>query len=122
MTSEASTGRWGEFGVVRTAVAFTVLAGAVAVVLPFLNALVVALAAIALAGTVRSGPPGPKVDPGRRRLLRWSAGASVAAGVLLFVTLPAPWSAGRGLALGAALLPLAAADRWGRAESVGGVR
>ncbi len=105
MTRGASFGRWAEFEVVRPAVAFTVLAGALAVLLPFLNALVAALAAIAVAGAVRPGPRPPD-GPGRRRAARWSTGAIVAAGAVLFVTLPAPWSIGRGVVLAVATLPL----------------
>jgi hypothetical protein len=109
MTGSTESTRWTEFGLVRTGVAFTMLAGAVAVVLPFLNALVVALAAISLAGAVRPGATGRAATAHRVRILRWFAGASVVAGAVVFVALPAPWSDGRGLALGAALLPLLAA-------------
>jgi hypothetical protein len=118
MMGEAGADRWSELGVVRLAVAFTLLAGAVAVVLPFLNALVVALAAIALAGTARSG----RSRSGRVRgpLARWGAGISVAAGGFLFVALPAPWSLVRGLVLGAALLPLAVSVSASRVGPLGG--
>jgi hypothetical protein len=110
MTGNTSSVVGADVGVVRTAVAFTVLAGAVAMVLPFLNALVVALAAISIAGAVRSGVPSPAADPPRGPWVRWLAAGSLAAGAVLFVGLPSPWSVGRGLVLGAALLPLVALD------------
>jgi hypothetical protein len=123
MTDGAPVGPWPGFGLVRTAVAFTVLAGAVAVVLPFLNALVVALTAICIAGAARPGDPNPDTAPPRRRWGWWGAGASVAFGALLFAILPAPWSLGRGLVLGASLLPLAAVVGWSpRARGAGGTR
>jgi hypothetical protein len=107
MNGRTPESRWAEFGLVRTAVVFTLLAGAVAVVLPFLNALVVALTAICIAGAARPGVPAPASGP-RRRLAGWASGASLTSGALAFALLPAPWSIGRGLVLGASLLPLAA--------------
>jgi hypothetical protein len=106
MNGRTIESRWAEFGLVRTAVAFTLLAGAVAVVLPFLNALVVALTAICIAGAARPGVPAPATGPPRRRLAGWASGASLASGALAFALLPAPWSIGRGLVLGASLLPM----------------
>jgi hypothetical protein len=113
---------WTEFGLVRTAVAFTLLAGAVAVALPFLNALVVALAAIAIAGAARSRWSRRDARPRRDRWLRWIAAASVVVGGVLFVALPVPWSVGRGLVLGVALLPAAAIDHCDRGGNPGGPR
>jgi len=112
MTARPSIGRWSDLGLVRTAVAFTLLAGLIAVALPFLNALVVALATIALAGATRTGATGRADVPLRHRVLRWAAGAAVVVGAVLFVVLPTPWSVGRGLFLAASLVPLAAIDRW----------
>jgi hypothetical protein len=106
MNGRTIESRWAEFGLVRTAVAFTLLAGAVAVVLPFLNALVVALTAICIAGAARPGVPAP-ASGSRGRLAGWASGASLTSGALAFALLPAPWSIGRGLVLGASLLPLA---------------
>jgi hypothetical protein len=123
MTGTATSVRTTEFGLVRTGVAFAVLAGAIAVVLPFLNALVVALAAISLAGAMRPGPSRPTANVGRVGVRRWFIGASVVAGVVLFVALPPPWSEGRGIVLGAALVPLiAAAGPGSRSGRAGGGR
>jgi hypothetical protein len=122
MTAAVASVRWTEFGLVRTGVVFTILAGTVAVVLPFLNALVVALAAITLAGAVRPGPSRPAAKVQHVRLLQWFAGVSVVVGAALFVTLPAPWFAGRGIVLGVSLIPLLAAIGPGaRSDAVGGV-
>ena len=111
MTGVVGAGRRPEFGLVRSAVAFTLLAGAVAVVVPFLSALVVALAAISLAGTARPGSLRLAPARVRRALEGCVVVTSVAIGGLLFVVLPVPWSIGRGLVLGASLLPLAALAR-----------
>ncbi len=123
MTDGAVPGSRSDLGLVRTSIAFTLLAAALAIALPFLNALVVALAAISLAGSARPGSLRWATASLRLRLLEVAAGASFAVGGLLFVALPTPWSSVRGLALGASLLPLAAvAGRASDRPTTGGPR
>lgn len=123
MTDGTVLGPRSDLGLVRTSVAFTLLAAALAIALPFLNALVVALAAISLAGSARPGSLRWSTASVRLRLLEVAAGASFVGGGLLFVTLPLPWSSVRGLVLGASLLPLAAvAGRPSDRPAAGGPR
>jgi hypothetical protein len=95
----------------RVAVAFALLSGVLAIMLPFLGSLTVALAAIAVAGWVWERPrrraavgPESRVELG----LGWCAAS---AGAIAFVLLPPPWAVGRGLVLAVGMLPLWWFDR-----------
>jgi len=93
------------------AVTFAIVAGGLALALPFLNSLAAALAALAAAGyAARRGrtarAPWPR--PSAAVVVGWASGL---AGGLSFLLLPDPWSTARGLALGLSLVPLVRADR-----------
>ncbi len=95
-----------EFDPFHGAVGFGVLSGAAAVVLPFLDSLTLALAAIALAAWVGRRPPRA---PGARRRPGFRAtcgGVCAGVGFVAFWGLSGPWSSVRGLALGLSLVPL----------------
>jgi hypothetical protein len=95
----------------RAAVGFSVLSGALALALPFLTSLCVALVAIAVAAWVWERPPSMlRPATGTRRALGVAWGLAVA-GAAAFALLPTPWSEGRGLALGLGLVPLWWVDR-----------
>ncbi len=96
----------GELDTFRVAVGLAVVAGGLALVAPYLDALVAALAALATAGwaagrarTRESG--GPAIDGARGAAL-----ACVAVGAVAFLTLRGPVGAARGLLLALSWLPL----------------
>jgi hypothetical protein len=97
-----------DFSAVPVAVGLALIAGALAMEAPFLNSLVLALAALALAGAFveRRGRYLPG-DP-RRAVPRIAAVAG--AGLVAFFLLPPPVAVGRGLVLALSLLPLWLAD------------
>jgi hypothetical protein len=100
----------------RVAIGFALLSGALAIVLPFLGSLTVALAAIAVAGWAWGRPrrraavgPGTRMEIG----LGWCAAT---AGAVAFALLPPPWAVGRGLALALGMIPLWWFDRGPRSS------
>ena len=102
-----------EFDAFRVAVGFGVLSGAAALVLPFLDSLTLALAAIALAAWVWRRSPRPlggRHRPGLSAAVGWACAAT---GFGVFWGLPAPLSSIRGLLLGLSLVPLWWLDRGG---------
>ncbi len=102
-----------EFDAFRVAVGFGVLSGAAALVLPFLDSLTLALAAIALAAWVWRRSPRP-LGVRHRPWLRAAGGwACAALGFGAFWGLSAPLSSIRGLVLGLSLVPLWWLDRGG---------
>lgn len=108
--SAAGTGPgWAEFDTFRTAVVLGWVSAALALALPFLTSLVVALAGLAGAGWVSGRARGNfPARSGARAVGGW---LSVAGGIVGFVVLSAPWSAARGLCLAVAFLPLWIFDR-----------
>lgn len=113
-----SPDRWRvvELDTFRTAVGLAIVAGALALVAPYLDGLVAALAALAGAGWVATRTH-------RRTAGTAASGATalalaiVGAGVAAFLFLPEPWSSARGLALAGSWLPM-----WWRERTVGAVR
>jgi hypothetical protein len=100
-----------EFDTFSASVGLAWIAGGLALVVPFLDSLVAALAALAVAGWVvdhRHGRTGAAARGPLAGGLPWSA---LAVGVSAFFLLPSPWGTGRGLILALSLLPLWLAER-----------
>lgn len=116
--SSAGPSRYG-FGAFGMSVGLALIAGALALEIPSLAALVGTLAALALAGWA-AGARGRTARSGRGR---WSvAGAFVLLGVaaLFFVSAPPALAETRGLALALGLLPLWLVERRRTSFSTGG--
>jgi hypothetical protein len=94
----------------RTAVAFAVISGALALIIPWLGSLTAALAALAIASWVRQHPipASPRVTDRAGAVVAVACGA---VGTTAFLFLPSPWSIARALLLGLSLLPLWRLDR-----------
>jgi hypothetical protein len=97
----------------RAAIGLGLVVGVVALVLPFLNSLSAATAAIAFAMGVRGRNGSAPADSDPSRATAWVVGTSLLGGVAAFVALPLPWSTARGLVLGASFLPWLFLDRRG---------
>jgi hypothetical protein len=100
------------------AIGFALLAGLLALGLPSLDSLCLALASLAGAGWAmqRNRYPGRRsLGAGRGAI----AAATVAAGAGFFLVAPGPWAIGRGLVLAASLLPLWRFERTARLATGG---
>ncbi|HTW77562.1 MAG TPA: hypothetical protein VMG14_07375 [Thermoplasmata archaeon] len=100
-----------EFDPFSIAVGFAVLAGALAVLLPFLDSLTVTLAALAAAAWAWRRRRSVPTDALRPTALEWLGWGCVGLGAGAFVLCPPPWSVARGFLLGASLVPLWWVDR-----------
>jgi uncharacterized membrane protein HdeD (DUF308 family) len=103
------------FETFQLAVILGVVVGTVAVVLPLMNVLAAATAAIAFAAGVRGTTRTLRARWFPEGLGPWAAGTSVVGGVAGFVLLPAPWSVARGLVLTVSFVPWLRFARGGRA-------
>ncbi|HTZ61364.1 MAG TPA: hypothetical protein VMC82_01795 [Thermoplasmata archaeon] len=93
----------------RTALALGLVVGALAILLPYLDSLVVALVALAIAGWASRHRPGAAAPAplGVGTMVAW---LSVGAGAVAFALAPSPWTPVRALGLAASLLPLGWAE------------
>lgn len=104
-----------ELDTFRTAVGLALVAGALAVVAPYLDGLVAALAALAGAGWAAARAhrlATPRVPSGRTALALVTVGAGVGA----FLLAPVPWTSVRGLVLASSWLPMWWLERAGTIE------
>ena len=100
-----------DFETFPAAVGLSLIAGGLALAAPFLNSLVLALAALAVAGWVVDRRAGARGRGGGWRpgvLFGWTMAGL---GAVAFFALPAPVASVRGLLLACSLLPLWANDR-----------
>lgn len=95
-----------EFDTFRVAVALAIIAGALGIVAPYLDALAAALAALAAAGWAAGRARDRAGGPARAGAGRFAGGVCVLLGAAGFFLLPPPLAVARGLLLGLSWLPL----------------
>jgi hypothetical protein len=100
-----------DFQTFPAAVGLALIAGGLALAAPFLNSLVGALAALAVAGWVVDRRPVGRESVGRTAPTVRLGWVCVGMGALIFFALPPPAAAARGLLLAGSFLPLWLADR-----------
>jgi hypothetical protein len=100
-----------EFDPFNVGVGLAVIAGGLSLIVPYLDALTAALAALACAGWAARHASEVRSRAERVKSLRGAGVLSVSLGAGAFFLLPGAWAAARGIALGLSLVPLWLVER-----------